>query len=475
MTSVKKARRSTSATTRGTSPKLSKSILTTDQQAAITRLFENDETFLIAPTGTGKTIMILTAAAELMAEGVISRLLVIAPLTVCLTAWTTEPGKWEHLEGLKVAIACGSPAERREAILSDADIVVVNEENVPWLFTGAPKAGFDGIVIDETSKWGDTGGTRFKALRHKMKHFKWRVGMTAQPCSEDWVKLFGQMLLIDLGKALGTARGRYLKKYFYSTDWDHRNWEVLPGKDAEIADAIRSVVHVVPDYKDELPAKHIHYEMLDMPAAAANAYKRMRIDSLLDIGGGVKVKARTRAALSGKLEQLANGFLYLADTPGTNREWHLTHSVKAVWLRGRVGDIVYEGGASVLIVYWYAADLAWLRRAFPDALEFGSGNNTAEVMAQWRKHRGQIMLIHPASVGHGVDGLQEMCSRQLWVNPVWSGDKMHQTIGRLDRRGQLYEVFIEIAVMRGTIDEVKVASVNGKGKYNELFLEHLAE
>ena len=83
------------------------------------------------------------------------------------------------------------------------------------------------------------------------------------------------------------------------------------------------------------------------------------------------------------------------------------------------------------------------------------------------------MLLHPASAGHGVDGLQLGGHYLIWFAPCWSRDKFEQTIGRLHRRGQVSEVIVEVLIATGTIDEAIMASVEGKGEYHQLFLEHL--
>lgn len=451
-------------------------MLTRDQNEAIDRLYDYDETLLIAPTGTGKTVILLTAIKALLDAEVLSRILILAPLKVCETTWRREAAKWDHLGGLEIAIATGLPAEREAAFNGPAPIVVVNEENVVSsvdLFDS-----FDGIAIDEISKWSDTGGVRFKALRHKMKGFSWRMGMTAQPVSEDWLGLFGQVLLLDLGDRYGRSKDAFKRRYFYPTDWEQRNWALLPTYDKRIARKLASLVFVMPDKKAEtLPPKTIEVVALTMPAEAMEIYNEMRVHGIVDING-YKLLGETMAARQGKLEQIANGFGYLPkETPGDPAGWVPIHDVKRRWLRERAQTLVTSRsyGESVLIVYWYEADLEWLRRDFPNALELGgrSKKSALETLAQWQVSTGQIMLIHPASVGHGVDGLQDTCHRQLWINPVWSHSRHDQTMDRLWRMGQTEEVCIEIAVMRGTVDEVKLECVAGKGEHHELFLKHL--
>ena len=109
------------------------SLLDSDQQAAITRLIEHDRTLLIAGMGAGKTVVALTAAAELLDMKAVKRVLVVAPVRVCNLVWATEHMKWSHLQGLTVALATGTPAKRRDAFSSDAQIVVVNIENIAWM------------------------------------------------------------------------------------------------------------------------------------------------------------------------------------------------------------------------------------------------------------------------------------------------------------------------------------------------------
>ena len=457
---------------------MNRSDLTDDQNDAIDRLYNFDETFLVAPTGAGKTAIVLTAISELIAEGVLSRVLIIAPLKVCLTTWANEDEKWDHLNHMRIALVVGSPVERIAAMGSAADIAIVNEENVEWLLDCGFHTEFDGLVIDETSRWSQIGGSRYKALRKVVKGFKWRVGMTAEPVSEDWVRLYGQLRLIDLGKSLGKSKDRYLRKHFYPTDWEQRNWEVFPAHAEKIAAKLKPIVHVMPDYKaNTLPEKRVTYVPITLPAEAFRRYTRMRIDSILNVEGET-IQAGSRAVLSGKLEQIAAGFSYLDDEDGTgtsSRDWISHHFKKINWAFVRVCEILGDG-ESVIVVYWYQAERDALREIWPDALEIsGTPKQISTAMAKWKERTGQIMLLQPSSASHGVDGLQETCHKQLWLNPIWSKDKTNQCGDRLWRRGQRFPVEIEIAVAIGTVDEIKRNSVEIKGDHHELFLEHLGE
>ena len=63
----------------------------------------------------------------------ITKVLVIAPLRVAEDTWSRESEKWDHLRHLRISKVLGTAAQRKAALEADADIYVVNRENVVWL------------------------------------------------------------------------------------------------------------------------------------------------------------------------------------------------------------------------------------------------------------------------------------------------------------------------------------------------------
>ena len=185
--------------------------LTDGQQAGVTRLVEHDRTLAVAEMGFGKSVVTLTAIDELLREEKLRRVLVVAPLRVVTSVWCEECTKWSHLGELTVA-ACMGGVEAREAVLAgDAEVVVTNFEQLPWLFRESRTRGrglFDGLVVDEISRLRVTGGAQYKALRGALREFSWRVGLTGTPVSEDWRGLFGQLLIVDDGGGVGDTGAR---------------------------------------------------------------------------------------------------------------------------------------------------------------------------------------------------------------------------------------------------------------------------
>ena len=84
--------------------------------------------------GLGKTSITLTALNDLLFDRFeIRKAIVIAPLRVARDTWPAEIEKWDHLGSLVYSVAVGTEAERLAALRRQADIYIINRENVQWL------------------------------------------------------------------------------------------------------------------------------------------------------------------------------------------------------------------------------------------------------------------------------------------------------------------------------------------------------
>ena len=156
---------------------------------------------LFLPPGLGKTATTLTIIAEQF-EG---KTLIIAPKRVAETVWDAEIKKWEHLKHLKVVKVLGSPAQREAALAADANVYLINLENVAWLCEAQNKLVFTNLVIDESSRFKDPSTKRFKALRKHLKGFQRRLILTGTPTPQGIGDLWSQVGILDLGERLETS------------------------------------------------------------------------------------------------------------------------------------------------------------------------------------------------------------------------------------------------------------------------------
>ena len=453
------------------------------QQDMIDQLYQHDHRLIVADMGAGKTAATLTAISELLDDGVLNRVLVLAPLRVAASVWDAEAFAWDHTRELLVARAIGNAKQRFDALTSEAPIVVMNYENLQWLtgyygtddegnkiwVPGALEAeagrykwpeylGFDGLVFDEVSRMkGGHKSKRFKALKPYLKQFKWRAGLTGTPAPNGLEDLFGTAYVIDQGKALGRTLTKYREEYFLPADPNGWKWKPRFGADEEIYAALKKSAYVLdPTRYDNRTEIVVRDHLVDMSAEAVMLDAALSDDFIAEHGGEV-ITVANGGVLVGKQQQLAQGFIY----DGPEAEASRFDYNKLEKCRELVESL---DGNPVIICYQFREDLRALQSAFPDAPNLGSGVGAAagaKVIDRWNAGELPVLLLHPQSAGHGLN-LQRGGHHMIWYALTWASEAYQQAIARIHRQGQRFTVYIHRIIARGSIDERIVPVLEGK-------------
>lgn len=404
--------------------------------------------------GLGKTSITLTALADLLFDSFeIHKVLVIAPLRVASVTWSAEIEKWEHLHILQYSVAVGTEAERLAALKTDADIYIINRENVQWLIekSGVP-FDFDMLVVDELSSFKNHQAKRFKALMKARPKVKRVVGLTETPSSNGLMDLFAEFKLLDMGARLGRFIGQYRAAYFKPDKMNGMvvySYKPLPGAEEQIYEKISDIT-ISMKATDHLKMPEListQYEV-QLSDAEKKKYEEMKKDLVLQLPEG-EITAANAASLTGKLSQMANGAVY-AD----NESVLEIHQRKLDALE----DIIESAnGKPVLVAYWFRHDLERIKKRFA-VREI----KTSRDIADWNNGSIPVAVIHPASAGHGLN-LQSGGSALVWFGITWSLELYQQTNARLWRQGQTAEtVVITHIITKGTIDERIIKALKTK-------------
>lgn len=186
------------------------------QQFAINYILEHPIAAVILGMGLGKTSITLTAIEQLIYDSFeVSKVLVVAPLRVARNTWSDEIHKWNHLKHLRYSIVLGSAAERKKALEADADIYIINRENLQWLIEQSGVNFFwDMVVLDELSSFKNWNSKRFKAFMKVRPNVKRVIGLTGTPSSNGLMDLFAEFKCLDMGERLGRFISQYRVNYF---------------------------------------------------------------------------------------------------------------------------------------------------------------------------------------------------------------------------------------------------------------------
>ena len=422
------------------------------QRRATAFIEKHDESALFLEMGLGKTVITLTAIKSLFNDFAMDRVLIVAPLRVARDTWPAELRKWDHLAGLTYSVVVGTRSEREAALAADADIYIINRENLPWLVQNMRGWPFDMVVLDELSSFKNHKAKRFRALKARRKNIRRIVGLTGTPAPNGLLDLWAQYRLLDQGKRLGRFITHYRDKFFVP---DQRNqyqvfsWKPREGAEDEIYGLIgdmtmsmKTVDHL------QLPPVTSTRVTVSMSGRERTVYEQLKHDMVVSLGGEV-IDASNAATLSGKLLQLASGAIYTPD-----------HDVVRVHDRklDALEDLIEQAnGQPLLVAYWYKHDAERIRERIPSAVDL----KTSGDMSAWNEGRIPVALIHPASAGHGLN-LQSGGHLLIWFSLTWSLELYEQTNARLYRQGQQMPVSIMHIVTAGTVDEAVLRALDGK-------------
>lgn len=423
------------------------------QRYAIEYIKEHPISAILLDMGLGKTSITLSAVADLLFDNFeVSKVLVIAPLRVAKTTWKDEIQKWEHLNILEYSIITGTEAERLSALNKQADIYIINRENIQWLVEkSGVKFDFDMVVIDELSSFKSWQSKRFKAFMKVRPRVKRIVGLTGTPSSNGLMDLFAEFKILDMGERLGRFIGQYRNTYFSP---DKRNGQViysykpLPCAEKEIYNKISDIT-ISMKAKDylKMPELITNNIEVEMSCKELKLYNKLKSDMVLSINGK-ELDAVNAAALSNKLLQMANGAVYDDEKAVVE-----IHDKKLDALE----DLIEAAnGKPVLVAYWYKHDKDRLMQRF-QAEEI----NTSADIDKWNKGKMPVALIHPASAGHGLN-LQQGGSTIVWFGLTWSLELYQQLNARLYRQGQKETVVIHHIITKDTIDENVIKALEKK-------------
>jgi len=452
-------------------------VLRSYQQRAATYLYERDAAFLIAPLGAGKGAAALTAIAELIRDGHRRHALVIAPKLVATTVWPLEVTLWPHLAHLRVAVLNGPP-ERRRTLLATAperEVTAIGVDLVPWLVGEIAGLAddhpiFDLLIIDETSRLKDPSGKRARALLKIAGRFRTRWGLTGTPRPNSSMDLFMPAAVVTNGMLWGRAFIPWQKRHFRPRDPFGREWVALPGAEEKIAAAFGTVAMTVADEDmPDLPPLNIIETPLTLPDVVMASYRTMARE-LFTTAEGRTIEAASPLIATGKLAQIANGFLYGEG----NDDAVFVHDLKIEWLKELAESL---DGEPLLIAYEFIEDLRTIQRALGEVPVLGgktSAARSSHLIAAWNRGLVPLLAFHPAAAGHGLN-LQHGGSRMAWLSPSWSAELTEQAIARIYRPGQTRRVTIHVCVATGTVDEMKRNRVLGKMSAQDAFRRHLEQ
>jgi SNF2 family DNA or RNA helicase len=462
------------------------------QPLGIDHIVEHRRCALWAGMGLGKTSMTLTALDQIdMLHGDAWPALALGPLRVARKVWSDETRKWHHTAHLEISRVVGTQAEREAALKRPAHIYSMNYENVAWLRDHLEQTGrmpFRTIISDESRKLHafrvNQGGAMTRALHElawhdRIRHF---IELTGTPSPNGLKGLWGQLYFLDRGKRLGLTYESFENRWFafkrvrdaVNAHKTHIQPIILPNAHTEIHDLVKDLCLSI-DARDwfDLKAPIKRVIEVEMPEPAMKLYRQMERDFFVRIENH-EIEAFNAASKSTKLLQLAGGAAYLdPDVPSDEdpraRAYRVVHDAKLEAL----ASIVEEAeGMPLLVFYSFKSDVPRIQKLFPKARVLKSEKDEDDFKAG----KIDMLLAHPKSAGHGIDGFQHVTNIAVFFNTSWDLELRQQAIERIGPTRQMQAglerpVWLYDIVAKGTIDELVLLRHETKRSVQDLLIE----
>ncbi len=406
---------------------------------------------LFIDMGLGKSSSTLHA----IADGMPGPILLVGPIRVIESVWEREAKKWADTQGLTFSVVRGTPGERLRALGRQVDVYMTNRELLAEVL--AAKA-WQTLIIDESTLFKNPSTKGFKTLRKYLKNIPRRYILTGTPTPNSLMDLWSQVFILDMGQRLGTSFYQFRQRFFRQTDWQGYKFEAIEGAEEKITSLISDIIFRV---ENTLPKEEpIHNEVpILLPRKARKVYEDLEEEALAVLADETVSAANAAAALM-KLRQVASGFVY--DDNGDVQEVH-TGKIEATL------EVIDQTGSPVIIVYNFLHELAALKKAIPEAVEFSPA-----IQNQWDLGEVPVMFLHPQSGGHGLN-LQYGGHTMVIFSGSFSYEQMSQTMARIDRQGQTAQCVFHYLIGVDTVDEMILQVLRDKEANQTRILNRLRD
>lgn len=441
------------------------------QAKAIDWALEKPTCGLFLPMGAGKTVTTLSVIAELLMFDV-RRVLIIGPKRVVGATWPDEILKWDNTRFLTWALITAPMAKGKAPIPSGKDIYLVSKDNVTSLIEMLDHTWpFDMVVIDELSTFKNPKAKRFKALRRVMPATRRFIGLTGTPAPKGIPDLWAQIYLMDQGERLGKTQRAFQNRYLYPARMNGHvvyDWGVKDGAQEQIYDAVSDICMSIKQTEcADLPPVSYIDRKIDL-GPAFQKYKVFKREKILELCEGRMddaIMAANAGVLTLFLSEFASGQIYSAD----HKSVHTLHDRKIQELEDLM---VSANGSPVMVFYYFKHEADRIRNHFAkqyDAMIL----DTKEDIDLWNAGKIDMLLVHPASAGHGLN-LQKGGHIAVWYSlPNWNLELYQQANARIYRQGQQDPVVIYHILAKGTVDEDMLDALKNKDVTQSRLIEAL--
>lgn len=388
---------------------------------------------IFADTGTGKTVIGLEVADHY------KKTLVICPLSVIETAWIDDCHKFYPS---KKIVNCWSNSRkgRIDALNSDADIYVMNYESYKILRHQIAKAGFDCMIVDESSCMKNMGSQITSMILEMIYVIPHRFVLSGCPTPNRFDEIFPQMKFVN-NEIFGNNYQGFLARYSHQDMVNPHVWyQTEEDKERYNLRLQEQSVFLKKEDCVDLPDKTFEVKKFDLSKQQRQIYDELMNDIRSHINEWSKFEFNAKLI---KLREISSGFL-------------LTKEAKIATFLGNKTTILSEileniGNRQVIVWCQFQYEIESLAEQFGGAGLTSKTKNRDDVIRDFRDGKIQYLFTHPKLLGKGLTFVN--CTYNVYYSLSYSYEEFKQSQDRIHRIGQTSKCTYIILQAKDTIDE----------------------
>jgi len=426
---------------------------------------------LLMEMGTGKTLTTIALIGRAFLNGLITRVLIVAPLSVA-NVWAEEFEKFAAFDYV-LAVLEGDSGKKADTLRhmtgTDLQVVVLNYESTWRLEEELRKWKPDVIVCDESSRIKNPNAKQSKALHRLAKLAKYRLILTGTPIQNNPLDFFSQYKVLDesiFGPSYYAFRSRY------ATLGGYGNHQIVGYKNLpELVQKAHSVAYrVTKEEALDLPEMVDETRYVTLDPQGMKIYESLEAASYAELLKGEVVVRNILTQLL-RLQQVTGGFIR-DDKGGPVQQ---VSKAKLMALEEIIDDVLGEGKKLVIFARFVpeidAISKLLAEKGIKHSVISGEIKNRSEQVQQFQENpEVKVFVGQIQTTGLGLT--LTAANTAIFYSMDFNYANYSQARARIHRIGQRNTCTYIHLVAKDTIDEKVLKTLQRKEDVAKLLVDN---
>ena len=407
---------------------------------------------IFSDTGTGKTIM------GLELTNYYNKILVLCPLSAIETTWIDDCHKFYPQKKI-INVWSNNRMNRLRLLTDSADIYVMNYDSFKILRNDIINAGFDCVIVDESSVMKNMSSQITQMLLNLTSVIPHRFVLSGCPTPNHNSEIFPQMKFVD-PDLFGNNYYGFLARYFHQDMANPHNWyQTDEDKERYYSRLSEKCVFLKKEDCVDLPEKVFEVRRFNMADEQQRYYDEIKNDIMAHINQWSKFEFTAKLM---KLREVVSGFVINKDetitTFANNKEKLLQEVLEEIRSRP--------------IIVWcqFQHEIDTLAEKFGGVGLTSKTKNRDDIIRRFKNNEINLLFTHPKLISKSLTFVN--CTYNVYYSLSYSYEDFKQSQDRIHRIGQNSKCTYIILQAKNSIEEKMYDCVQHKGNaVDELYLE----